>query len=96
MKIPALKNQLPEERKLLSGYLHNHNKPKSGLKFTAPLDFKAPKRIDWRENGGVTPIQDQGLCASCYAFAAVSISTSDLVAYQVDCNKNVPISRGHS
>ena len=31
-----------------------------------------PLTIDWRENGAVNPIQDQGHCGSCWAFAATA------------------------
>ena len=39
-------------------------------------DEAAPASVDWRTQGGVSPVKDQGQCGSCWAFSTIAFLES--------------------
>ena len=93
-----------EFRYHMTGYKCPSNWQPNSDKFTThtySLDYVAPDAVDWRAQGLVTPIKDQGDCGSCWAFSStgamegafakkngtlISLSEQDLVDCVDDCS----------
>nr|CAD1840779.1 unnamed protein product [Ananas comosus var. bracteatus] len=82
---------------------HNGFRPRSGAAAGTAKRFRyenvtaVPASMDWRAEGAVTPVKDQGQCGCCWAFSAVAategiakLATGKLVSLSeqelVDCD----------
>lgn len=88
----------PQEYRKMLGYKKN-SQAANGPVFEADSNTEIPASIDWRKEGKVAPVKDQGQCGSCWAFSTVgslesrdAIKTGKLVQYSeqqlVDCDTN--------
>jgi C1A family cysteine protease len=69
-------SRLPlEERNKRLGALIDEEEQNGEMLSAAGL----PSKFDWRDQGMVTPIKDQGNCGSCWAFASVGALESQIL-----------------
>lgn len=66
--LPLFPQTNEEFRQLMNGYKHGAERKVKGSLFLEPNFLEAPRSLDWRDKGYVTPVKDQVTAVFLFVF----------------------------